>query len=123
MSLGYLGYAKLFIEDEEVVIYEYSGENWNSKESKSGDALVCDGEVIIKKCSLEEPEIHQKIKRSKNRRKKLETKRIIHFVDIQEKIINGDIIITKKCKNEFSRFNSEECYIANKLLQRIVSAK
>lgn len=118
MSLGYLGRARLLEEDEEVAIYEYSGENWNDENSISGDSLLYDGLILIKKSSLEEPEIHERIKKMPNHRKKRVIKRITHFVDVEQKIKNGDIEIIKDCKNEFSRFSLDR-YIAIYLLHII----
>jgi hypothetical protein len=118
MSLGFLGYAKLSEEDEKYAIYLYSGENWNSAHSVSGDALLFDGEIHIKKSSLEEPEIHQKLKKMPNHRKKMITKRITHVPNIQQKIADGDIRILKPCKNEFCRYGADG-YIALMLLYRI----
>ena len=120
MSLGYVGYARLAVEDDEYVVYEYSGENWNDENSASGDALLFDGEIQIKKASFEEPEIHEKLKKMPNHRKKLVTKRITHVVDVSRKIQDGDIVILKECKNEFYRFsNSGVKYIALRLLYHI----
>jgi hypothetical protein len=119
MSLGYVGYARLVVEDDEYAIYEYSGENWNDGKSVSGDAMLFDGEIQIKKSSLEEPEIHEKIRKMPNHRKKLVTKRITHFVDIQQKIDNGDIVIIRECKNEFSRYSTGVRYLATQLLHHI----
>jgi hypothetical protein len=119
MSLGYVGYARLVAEDDEYAIYEYSGENWNDKKSVNGDDMLFDGEIQIKKSSLEEPEIHEKIRKMPNHRKKLVTKRIIHTVDIQQKIDNRDVIIIKECKNEFSRFSAGRRYLATQLLCHI----
>lgn len=118
MSLGYLGRARLLEEDEEVAIYEYSGENWNDENSISGDSLLYDGLILIKKSSLEGPEIHKRIKKMPNHRKKRVIKRITHFVDVEQKIKNGDIEIIKDCKNEFSRFSLDR-YIAIYLLHII----
>lgn len=118
MSLGYLGRARLLEEDEEFAIYEYSGENWNDENSISGDSLLYDGLILIKKSSLEKPEIHERIKKMPNHRKKRVIKRITHFVDVEQKIKNGDIEIIKDCKNEFSRFSLDR-YIAIYLLHVI----
>ncbi|MDM8196214.1 hypothetical protein QUV98_07785 [Massilimicrobiota timonensis] len=118
MSLGYLGRARLLEEDKEYAIYEYSGENWNDKNSLSGDSLLYDGLILIKKSSLEEPKIHEKIKKMPNHRKKRVIKKITHFVDVEQKIKNGDIEIIKDCKNEFSQFSLDR-YIATHLLHVI----
>lgn len=71
MSLGYTGMCKKELEDDEVVIYSYSGENWNDGgKSKNGDSLLCDGRFTIYKDCLEEPEIHAKLKRMPSGSKK-----------------------------------------------------
>lgn len=79
MSLGYTGMCKKELEDDEIVIYSYAGENWNDDgKSKSGDSLLCDGSFIIHKDCFEEPEIHSKSKRMPSGRKKIIEKRITH---------------------------------------------
>jgi hypothetical protein len=118
MSLGFLGYAKIENENNEYAIYVYSGENWNDEKSKSGDALLFDGKIQIKKSSLEEPEIHQKLKKMPNHRKKIVTKRITHIPNIQQKINEGDVQILQPCKNEFCRYGND-CFLAYKLLCQI----
>lgn len=37
MSLGYAGHARLEVEDDEIAIYSYTGENWNVRDE---DAAV-----------------------------------------------------------------------------------
>lgn len=118
MSLGYVGNAKLITEDDTYAIYVYSGENWNALGFNSGDCQLFDGEIQIMKSSLEEPEIHTKVKKTPNHRKQTIVKRIPHRVDIGQKLSANEIIILKPCKNEFTRFNSDP-YIAKKLLYRI----
>lgn len=104
MSLGYNGMCKKELEDDELVIYSYSGENWNdSGKSKSGDRLLCDGSFIIYKDCLEEPEIHTKLKRMPSGRKKIIEKRITHVPDIIECVNDKRIIVEKECKNAFRR--------------------
>jgi hypothetical protein len=118
MSLGFLGYAKLVAEDSKYALYLYSGENWNSEHSTSGDSVLYDGKIRIKKDSLEEPELHQKLKKMPNHRKKMLTKRITHIPNIVQKLLDGDVQILKPCKNEFCRY-STEYYLALSLLHRI----
>jgi hypothetical protein len=97
----------------------YSGENWNDGKSISGDAALFDGEIQIKKSSLEEPEIQEKIRKMPNHGKNLVKKRTTHFVDIQQKIDHGDIVIIRECKNEFSRYSAGVKYLATRLLHHI----
>lgn len=48
MSPSYIEQARL-LEDYECVIYEYSDENWNDKNSKHDDHLLYDRQILIKK--------------------------------------------------------------------------
>lgn len=57
MSIGYVGKCRIEIEDDEVAIYSYSGENWNDGgKSQRGDRELYDGSFIIYKDCLDEPE-------------------------------------------------------------------
>lgn len=122
MSLGYIGMCKKESEDEEMVIYSYSGENWNDGEnSKSGDSLLYDGSFIIYKDCLEEPEIHTKLLRMPSGRKKLLQKRITHVADIIKHLNNKRIVVEKECKNAFRQAASMPVdYIAYMLLPDIL---
>lgn len=48
LSLGYCGKCKLIYQDDNVVRYVYSGENWNDEKSISGDIDLLDGEIWMK---------------------------------------------------------------------------
>ena len=121
MSLGYCGMCLKQADDSEMAIYSYAGENWNDDgKSQSGDCMLQDGVIVIYKRCLEEPEIHEKVKRMPSGRKKLVTKRITHYPSIGDHIRAGDIIIEKECKNAFRRPSYMPIdYIANKLLPKI----
>ena len=121
MSLGYEGFCKLIEQDEEVAIYAYSGANINDNyDLRKQHILDYDGEILIYKCCLEEPEIHTKIKRRPSGRKYEEVKRVTHFPNVVEHIRNGDVIIEKECFNAFKRYSGMEIdYIALQLLCKI----
>ena len=124
LSLGYCGKCKLIMRDENVVHYAYSGENWNDSNSIVGDIDMLDGELIIYKRCLEEPEVHVRVKRLPSGKKSAFKKRVIHIPAIRQHIANGDIIIEKKCENEFQRVGTSEgdCYLADMLLLKIFEA-
>ncbi len=104
MSLGYTGTCKKELEDDKLVIYSYSGENWNDGgKSKSEDSLLYDGSFVIYKDCLEEPEIHTKLKKMPSGRKKIIEKRITHVPDIIEYVNDKRIVVEKECKNAFKR--------------------
>ena len=95
MSLGYEGVCKLVEQDEEIAIYAYSGADFNDNyELRKQHVLDYDGEILIYKRCLEEPEIHTRIKRRPSGRKFEEVKRITHFPSVAKHIGNGDIIDT-----------------------------
>lgn len=121
MSLGYCGKCKLIYQDDNIVRYAYSGENWNDKKSVSGDINLLDGVICIYKKCLEEPEIHIKVKKFPSGRKRTYEKRIIHTPSIGKHIAEGEIVVEKKCKNEFQRMKESinDCYLASKLLNHI----
>lgn len=121
MSLGYCGKCKLVYQDDEIARYAYAGENWNDNESVAGDMNLLDGVITIYKKCLEEPEIHIKKKKTASGKKVTYEKRIIHTPSIGMYIEDGNIVIEKKCKNEFHRSESNdvECYLAYRLLVKI----
>lgn len=120
MSLGYQGVCKMIMQDEEMCVYAYSGLNVNDN-FKFGKAHSrdYDGEIVIYKRCLEEPEIHTKIKRRPSGRKYEEVKRITHFPLIASHIEHGDIVIEKECINAFRRYTLDVDYIAYRLLIKI----
>ena len=124
MSLGYCGKCKLVYQDDEIARYAYAGENWNDNESVAGDMNLLDGVIAIYKKCLEEPEIHIKKKKTASGKKVTYEKRIIHTPSIGMHIEDGNIVIEKKCKNEFNRSESNdvECYLAYRLLVKIFEA-
>lgn len=121
MSLGYTGMCKKELEDDEMVIYSYSGENWNDGgKSKSGDSLLYDGSFIIYKDCLEEPEIHTKLKKMPSGRKKVIEKRITHTPKLSEHLENKKVFVERECKNAFRRGATMPIdYIAYRLILHI----
>lgn len=124
MSLGYCGKCKLVYQDDEIARYAYARENWNDNESVAGDMNLLDGVIAIYKKCLEEPEIHIKKKKTASGKKVTYEKRIIHTPSIGMHIEDGNIVIEKKCKNEFNRSESNDvkCYLAYRLLVKIFEA-
>lgn len=69
MSLGYAGHARLEVEDDEIAIYSYTGENWNVRDKDARNALESDeGQFVISKSCLIELAMHGKVKRLPNGR-------------------------------------------------------
>ena len=104
MSWGYTGLCRKALEDDEMVLYTYAGENWNDNgSSKSGDSLLQDGLIVIYKRCLEEPELHTRNRRMPGGKKVPITKRITHVPSIEKHVASRDIIVEKECKNAFRR--------------------
>ena len=75
MSKGYGGAARLVLQDDETVIYEYFADNVNHPQYYNTNRIY-DGIITISKSALVEPEIHRKVKRMPSGRKKLIEKRV-----------------------------------------------
>ena len=97
MSLGIGAFCKLIAEDEETVIYEYGSFNLNEPDYIN-EQKIADGIITIKKSSLIEPEIHDKVKRLPNGKKKLIVKRVpkeIHLSDL----LKNNLITVENCSH------------------------
>ena len=80
MSMGFGGFARIVLQDENTVIYEYAPYNLNESAYRNRDRIY-DGLITICKDALVEPDIHEKIKRMPGGRKKVVVKRIHRSVD------------------------------------------
>lgn len=90
MSMGYGGSARIVLQDESTVVYEYLAYNLNDHKYKNIDR-VYDGLITINKSAMVEPEIHVKNKKMSNGRKKILVKRIRHDVDYTSLFNTGKI--------------------------------
>jgi hypothetical protein len=97
MSLGYGGVCRKALEDEETVIYTYRGENLNLPKDERERVEAIEGMFTIQKSALEEPEIHEKVVRGPNGRKRLVRKKITHFPHIDEHIEDGTVKVDELC--------------------------
>ena len=116
LSKGIGGCGRKVLEDEKIVIYEYSSYNLDNPQYRN-DKQVYDGIITIEKASLIEPEIHQRIKKI-NGKKKLIIKRI--GVDIPLKVLlsSGEIKI-ENCSNCWLKSNEGYDFIALNICSRI----
>lgn len=92
MSRGFGAFARLVLQDENTVVYEYAPYNLNEPEHRNSEHIY-DGLITISKDSLVEPEIHEKLKRMPSGRKKLIVKRIRRDVDYSALLTAGKITI------------------------------
>ena len=117
MSIGEGGAARLVLQDDETVIYEYVADNLNHPEYRN-KAFVYDGIITISKSALVEPEIHRKIKRMPSGRKKLIEKRI--FVDVNwSELQHSDLIEVQNSRFCWQYFDNGWGIAATRIIWRI----
>ena len=97
MSKGIGGSARVIMQDENTVVYEYYAYNLDEEEYRNPEHIY-DGMITIDQRSLVEPEIHKKLKKYPSGRKKLITKRIPREVDY------SGLIAAEKISVENSNF-------------------
>ena len=97
MSIGIGAIAKLVLQDDVTIIYEYGGFNWNESEYRNSD-YIRDGLIIVDKSCFTKPEIHQKTKRMPSGRKKIVTKKIPVSTDYSKMIEEG-LIEVENCSH------------------------
>ncbi len=122
MSIGIGAIAKLSLQDEDTVIYQYCGYNLND-ERYCNKNRICDGMIIIKRDCFVKAEIHEKIVRTSSKRKKLLTKRVPVRVDIDNLIGSGKIVVDNcsNCWKTISVSKNEVDIVAIDLLKKIFS--
>jgi len=106
MSLGYIGYCRKSLEDENIVYYEYSGADWNNPDNDLESEMAYDGEICISKNILEQ-----------TRTKAKQQTEYINWT--YNAIENGDANIILPCKNAFTRGTDKIDYIARHCLLKI----
>lgn len=119
MSMGYGGAARIIAQNEKAVVYEYSPYNLNDPKYRNIDRIY-DGLITISKDALAEAEIHEKLKRMPNGRKKHVVKRIRCSVDYKVLFDTGKITVKNSC-NSWSFVGPEKnyCMIAVQLVFKI----
>lgn len=96
MSLGYAGHVRLEVEDGEIAIYSYTGENWNVRDEGVRSALESEeGQFTISKSCLIELAMHRKVERLPNGRKGLVEKTIARHPDLAGMMDRGNIVVDK----------------------------
>lgn len=99
LSRGIGGCGRKILEDDTIVLYEYSSYNLNDDRYRNENNIF-DGVITIEKACLVEPEIHEKIKKV-NGKKKLIIKRVRADVPYETLFSNGKIKIE----------NSNNCWL------------
>lgn len=119
MSRGFGGWGYIADQDKNTVLYQYGSYNLNDPQYRNEEHLS-DGIIVIDKKSLVEPDIHEKIKRFPNGKKRLIVKKIVVEVPYRELYRYGKIQI-QNCSNCWeTRFDNKD-FIAWRLVERVFS--
>lgn len=106
MSIGIGAFAKMVLEDDNIVMYEYGNYNLNDDRFRNKE-LIKDGLITIQKECFLEPEIHEKIKKMPSGRKKKIIKRVPVNVDYSKYFQKGKIKI-ENCSNTWHFAGTEK---------------
>jgi len=91
MSLGYIGYCQKDGEDDQAVIYKYSGSDWNNPKNDYNADKAYDGEIFIYKS-------------------------VIGQTCLEDAVESGKIVIIRPCKNATYRGSIKIDYIAYRII-------
>ena len=106
MSKGIGTNANLIFQDDTTIIYEYGNYNLNEEDLKDNNHIY-DGTITIQRSCFLETKIHSKLKKKRNGKKKLITKKIIVNVDYPKMLKNGSIVV-KNCSQCYNTTNDEK---------------
>lgn len=110
MLLGYAGHAQLEVEDDEIAIYSYTGDNWNVRDEDARNALESEeGQFAISKSCLIELAMHRKVKRLPDGRKGRVEKAIVRHPNLAGMMDRGDIVVDKLCGVDTEAFGYRPC--------------
>ena len=110
MSLVYVGHARLEVEDDEIAIYSYTGEDWNVRDEDARGALESEeGQFAISKSCLIELAMHRKVERLPDGGKGRVEKTIVRHPDLAEMMDRGDIVVDKLCGVDTEAFGYRPC--------------
>ena len=106
MSKGIGTNANLIFQDDTTIIYEYGNYNLNEEGLKDNNHIY-DGTITIQRSCFLETKIHSKLKKKRNDKKKLITKKIIVNVDYPKMLKNASIVV-KNCSQCYKTTNDEK---------------
>ena len=92
MSMGYGGMARVLLEDDMTVIYEYAAYNFSEAKCRNEEHLY-DGTIEIDKTALPKVFVTKKIKRGPKRKKRVIVKCGCNKVDYDKLIAEKKIVI------------------------------
>lgn len=119
MSIGHAARCRIKTQNETEVVYEYACYNLNNGEYELAKESYS-GVITIKKNAFVEPEIHERIKRFPNGKKKKVIKRIHRSVDYGKYIQTGQITIKNSdyCWKTYSGFDLMALKLIFKILDK-----
>lgn len=110
MPLGHAGHARLEVEDGEIAIYSYPGEDWNVRDEDARGALESEeGQFTISKSCLIEPAMHGQAERLPDGWKGRVEKAIVRHPDLAGMMDRGDIVVDKLCGVDTEAFGYRPC--------------
>lgn len=92
MSMGFGGNMDLVANDSTTLMYSYCCYNVNNDDYKKYMGLA-DGEIVISKEALVEPEIHNKLKKMPSGRKRIIEKRVRRDVPWEDIFGSGKVTV------------------------------
>ena len=92
MSRGFGGYMDLVANDSTTLMYTYCCYNVNNDDYKKYMGLA-DGEIVISRDALVEPDIHSKLKKMPSGRKRIIEKRVRQDVPWEDLFSNGRVTV------------------------------
>ena len=117
MSIGYGGRARIVLQDNDTVIYEYAPYDLNEPAYRNSDNIF-DGQITISKQAFVDAEIHTKVKRLPSGRKIPVVKRIRKDVDYA-KLLESRAVTVENSKYCWHTMHNGYGMIALKLIYRI----
>ena len=117
MSIGYGGRARIVLQDNDTVIYEYAPYDLNEPAYRNSENIF-DGLITINKKAFIAAEIHTKMKRMPGGRKIPVVKRIRRDVDY-ENLLESCAITVENSKYCWRTMHNGYGMIALKLIYRI----
>ena len=97
MSIGIGAFCKLITQDEHTIIYEYGSYDLNDINYRN-EKRIADGIITINKSVLIEPDIHDKIKRFPNGKKKQIIKRVPRDIPLSY-LFDNKLVTVENCSH------------------------
>lgn len=120
METHYEGCCRKELEDDEVTVYSYRGDDWGLPEEERARLREAEGVFTILKSALEEPEVRVERGRLSRHRRGTVERRVPHLPDIDSHLADGGVTIDTPCGvDELSILGGGRAVVAWGLIARI----